>query len=391
MSRHEHSEGMTSLGRMRRFLHGISTVDGDGLVPVPLDYLTDPFNLAQLPAVVEEIGRFYLRNDGISAAQPQQEHPFPMYRRALDLLVVAVSMGSTSPDDDHIEDVDEETDNGLDDGQAKDSDEAVSCRAVERTAIALYLLVHQRYVASPRGLEQVRRRFFFGVDGDDGSHRDDRTGAAPRDTPDATSSSSPPSSSRIHHLRPAYGRCPNRACRGYPLLPYGESEAYTLLPIQDPDVTEDFNSAASSAFPGEPSQPRLLSRNRTEVVATVPFFFSQTRAQRYCASCRQVYCHWPSKVDGCAWGPSFCHLFLLAFADSSSEDVPSPWSDSACRGAETRTPPESANDESGGTDHRQQKGTDSVRRRNDIEPRIFGFRVHPKCYQSAVDQWFRVD
>jgi casein kinase II subunit beta len=66
--------------------------------------------------------------------------------------------------------------------------------------------------------------------------------------------------------RQVFGRCPRPSCRGMALLPYGESADYAC-------------------------------RN----------------SQRYCCSCGQAWEFWESKVDASAWGPSFCHLYLLTF------------------------------------------------------------------------------
>lgn len=65
---------------------------------------------------------------------------------------------------------------------------------------------------------------------------------------------------------PIFGRCPQLSCRGMPLLPIGEFDSYT--------------------------DHRSLCR-------------------RYCVNCKSVFYHWDSTVDGCAWGTSFCHLFLM--------------------------------------------------------------------------------
>jgi casein kinase II subunit beta len=154
----------------------------DVLLPVPTDYLLDNFNLAQLGPIVERIA-----------------NSTSVYREALQLIVQSDAVPATVPE--HM----------------------------ERAAKALYLMVHQRYILSPRGLDMVRRRFLL------------------RQTVD-----------------PIFGQCPSLDCHGMPLLPIGDSENY-----------------------------------------------NGGKAKRYCCNCQQVWYHWDSKVDGCAWGPSFCHLFLL--------------------------------------------------------------------------------
>lgn len=74
----------------------------------------------------------------------------------------------------------------------------------------------------------------------------------------------------LKHNKDVFGKCPNPSCGGMPLLPYGASSEYS----------SDRNIHA---------------------------------AQRYCYCCGKVWQHWDSKVDGSAWGPSFCHLYLLTF------------------------------------------------------------------------------
>jgi hypothetical protein len=89
-------------------------------------------------------------------------------------------------------------------------------------------------------------------------------------------------------------------------------------------------------------------------------------------------------VDGCAWGPSFCHLFLLALKDSVSDTPFWPESgfhyESSIRSGENAL--ESAT---------YGEGAGRGRRGTDVEPRVFGFRVHPRDYEIAVDMWCRVD
>lgn len=72
-----------------------------------------------------------------------------------------------------------------------------------------------------------------------------------------------------------YGKCPRVACQGMPLLPTGQTEV--------PSVNHS------------------------------PTITSTTRAKRFCACCGEIYCDETSQVDECAWGPSFCHLFLLTY------------------------------------------------------------------------------
>lgn len=166
----------------------------DALLPVPRDYWLDNFNLAHLPPVIERIAG--------SGILDERGMRYPTYKAALHLIV------SDEPIPTHIPD------------------------HVQRAAVTLYHLVHQRYVLSPRGFDMIRRRFLVKPD-----------------------------------IDPIFGRCPRLSCQGMPLLPYGDSNDY------------------------DPS----------------------SRCKRYCGSCREIFYHWESQVDGCAWGNSFCHLFLMTF------------------------------------------------------------------------------
>ena len=69
-----------------------------------------------------------------------------------------------------------------------------------------------------------------------------------------------------------FGRCTRINCQGMPLLPLGVSDAYD----------EEGNMGI------------------------------KRKAMRYCSSCGEAFYVWDSKIDGSAWGPSFCHLFLMA-------------------------------------------------------------------------------
>jgi hypothetical protein len=123
---------------------------------------------------------------------------------------------------------------------------------VERAAKALYGLLHQRYVLSPRGLDMLRRLLVLPTNN------------------------------------------PGGVCRGMPLLPIGDSdEFHTDGAAEDAATISDEDASTMGALVEEANR----------------------RAKRYCACCRRVYFHWDSKVDGCAWGLSLSHLFLMVYLD----------------------------------------------------------------------------
>lgn len=146
------------------------------LMQIPIDYIMDPFNLAQLGSVLERAARKHpasqvdpwtssssttSSSNTSSTTTSTTKHSY--YHQALQLLTsiqngdthATPPTSTTSPHD-----------------------------ACQRwVAHQLYCWIHQRYVTSPRGLDAVRRRLL--------------------EDPYA------------------FGRCPRVACRGYPLLPHG--------------------------------------------------------------------------------------------------------------------------------------------------------------------------
>ena len=163
----------------------------------------------------------------------------------------------------------------------------------------LYLLAHQRYVVSPRGLDTVRRRFLL------------RNKSSPLLATDAKAGAT--SASAQHQVDPIFGRCPRPDCNGAPLLPFGSSDHFGCD-------------------------------------STTPTTCADSRSKRYCWCCGETFYHWESKVDGCAWGSSFCHLFLLTCGD----EVFPGW--------------------------KQQRQLRQKQEQVD-KPRIFGFPLHSSAYQ----------
>ena len=237
--------------------------DLDRLLPLPKDYISDNFNLAQLPPIVERIGYQAMGDDAIHVAKALQQQriatteaasasasaavitnngssstaagqpirtiaqqksssslSYPIYRRALRLIL-----------NEGIEDDQDDT--------KTDEDLIIPPYAIQKAAEALYLMIHARFVISPRGLEAIRQVM----------------------TMDNT----------------VFGKCPRSTCRGTGLLPYGYSNDYTSA-----------NTASATTS-------------------------KSSLCHRYCPSCGEVWISWDSKTDGCAWGPSWCHLFLMCF------------------------------------------------------------------------------
>jgi casein kinase II subunit beta len=192
----------------------------DHLLPVPRDFCVDNFNLMHLAPAIERIGIQSLAPD---ESIPASSKPFPIYRAALRLIV------------------------------QDDEPEHVPVY-LQNAATALFLLIHQRYAVSPRGLDLLRRRF-----------------------------------QRGSTVVPVFGRCPRIPCSGMPLLPYADSD--NLNPMEY-----------------MPKQSKVSVEIPSILVSV-----KQRRSKRYCALCGETFYHWESEIDGCAWGTSCGHLFWMVY------------------------------------------------------------------------------
>lgn len=143
----------------------------DVLLPVPKEYIADGFNLAQLAPIVERIGFQVLGAQAVEIAKrlveiPTPQPSYPIYRLALQLLLC--------------------------ENEAQEATilqhPLIPPEAIQQAAEALYLLVHARFVTSPRGLDALRR---------------------------------------ILLNSPVFGKCPRLPCDGAMLLPHGACNDYT--------------------------------------------------------------------------------------------------------------------------------------------------------------------
>lgn len=251
------------------------------LLPVPRDYLADKFNLAQLPPIVERIGYdamgvditssttlqqqqqlFALTGggDGTTGRSPSPIHSYPIFRKALQRIL------SDDGDDDK----------GPVDGGAGQQQQllhhdehglVIPENAIQQAAEALYLMVHARFVMSPRGLEAIRPVMMT-----------DRT---------------------------VFGKCPRPLCRGTGLLPYGYSNDYTI-----PSGVQQHRHNDKQQE-GDHHHDHHHHRHVGDAIGGQSSHHSL--CHRYCPSCGEVWVLWESKTDGCAWGPSWCHFFLLSY------------------------------------------------------------------------------
>lgn len=143
----------------------------DVLLPVPKDYIADGFNLAQLAPIVERIGFQVMGPQAVDIAKqlvdlPSPQPSYPIYRLALQLLL---------NEDEYEED-------------SILTHPLIPLQAIQQAAEALYLMIHARFVCSPRGLDALRR---------------------------------------ILLNSPVFGKCPRIPCEGTMLLPYGSSSDFT--------------------------------------------------------------------------------------------------------------------------------------------------------------------
>jgi Casein kinase II regulatory subunit len=221
-----------------------------GLFPVPRDFLLDNFNLANLPALLN-----------ITADE---------FRHAWKTLLQARYVDNNDDDDD-------------DDGNSSD-DESSSSKHHEEdhhpqqqhnnsiTTIRLFLLLHQRFILSPRGLHLAHRQLLL-------LRRRQRR----RSQNDSNNRH------RHHHHHHhgsdhgCFGRCPALSCRGSRTVPIGRSD-----------------------LPGGAGGGTAV-------------------AHAYCPQCRHVWVNWDWQddpvVDGCAWGTTFGHLLLLVYGTAAAAQV----------------------------------------------------------------------
>jgi len=317
--------GSTTTPWVRKFLSGRPK---DRLLPLPRDYISDNFNLAQLPPIVERIGYKAMGDDAIPVAktlqqqriattasgapQPSKLSSYPIYRRALQNILADPTSGE--------------------DEGSHDEDLIIPPYAIQKASEALYLLLHARFVVSPRGLEAIRHVMAL-----------DNT---------------------------VFGKCPRSNCKGTGLLPYGYSNDFT----------------------SDPSVPTVTTGSRKE---------HDSCCHRYCPSCGEVWISWESKTDGCAWGPSWCHLFLLAFGSQiyakeleaaatvantlNPDQVPQspqqpqqvstpPVRSFLHRGIGTREPVPTSSTNMNTNNSGSNRGSDDLSR---PIPSVFGFRIHP--------------
>jgi len=356
---------------VRKFLAGRPK---DRLLPLPKDYISDNFNLAQLPPIVERAGFEAMGDDSIPVAKALQHHritvaaaaaavatgqskssssisstSYPIYRRALRRILNDEGEQKQEDATNHQKTTTTTTTTTTITDK-NEEDLIIPSYAIQKAAEALYLMIHARFVISPRGLEAIRQVM----------------------TVDNT----------------VFGKCPRSTCRGTGLLPYGYSNDYTTRNAAAPTTTtsthcipttttkeqQHYRSSASGSSFSSTTTPAAAAAAATTATTTA----KSSCCHRYCPSCGEVWIAWDSKTDGCAWGPSWCHLFLLAFgtqvyakelADATTAAVTSA---SSC--SINRVVSSSLSSLSSSSSYNTNTSSSSSSR---PIPSIFGFRIHP--------------
>ena len=351
----------------------------DILLPIPLDYLSDGFNLVQLAPIVERIGLETLARAGedpveVAKRLQQLQHQIggttgasskaylhPIYRTALKLILrqeqdarrsnlsgpatVGTPPGMQQPQEGtgqatssfhHQDQRQQNVHNTNQFSQLGSVDEdpllaLIPAPALERAAEALYLMVHARFVTSPRGLETIRRILIT-----------------------SKSSSTKQQNQQFQH-HAVFGRCPRLSCHGMPLLPYGDENDYHSL---------------SSALPST-----LLSSSIKQRQQMQRYNYYQHRCKRYCCSCGETFYFWDSKTDGCAWGPNFCHLFLLAYGQQVFPQVVVERQQQEQQNLRARSSTSSPGQDAS-TNVRDRQSTSSLTS-NQCKRQVYGFEIHP--------------
>ena len=321
------------------------------MLPLPKDYISDNFNLAQLPPIVERIGYQAMGDDAIHVAKALQQQRIATTEAASASAAVITNSGTSSTAGQPVRAIAQQKSSsslsypiyrralrlilneGIEDDQddtKTDEDLIIPPYAIQKAAEALYLMIHARFVISPRGLEAIRQVM----------------------TMDNT----------------VFGKCPRSTCRGTGLLPYGYSNDYTSA-----------NTASATTS-------------------------KSSLCHRYCPSCGEVWISWDSKTDGCAWGPSWCHLFLMCFgsqvyakeliaAAAAAVTMTAVSAPTTPTNASRRTPyyntsyaptflPRSSSSSSSSGARDYIDSDNSINQSSDSSsscptPSVFGFRIHP--------------
>ena len=326
---------------------------------------------AQLPPIVERAGFEAMGDDAIPVAKALQHHritvaaaaaaatttgqsklsssisstSYPIYRRALRRILNDEGDQKQEDPANHQKTTTTTTTTTITDKNEEDL--IIPAYAIQKAAEALYLMIHARFVISPRGLEAIRQVM----------------------TVDNT----------------VFGKCPRSTCRGTGLLPYGYSNDYTTRSAAAaPTATTSTHSIPTTTKKEQQHHRSSASASGSSFSSTTTPAAAVTTAtttakssccHRYCPSCGEVWIAWDSKTDGCAWGPSWCHLFLLAFgiqvyakelADATTATATSV---SSC--STKRVVPSSLSLSS--SSYNTNTSSSSSR----PIPSIFGFRIHP--------------
>lgn len=181
----------------------------DSLLPIPREFLSDGFNLVQLAPIVEsavkalnlrgneldeqEQEKYSNREKWTNAAESNASPPSPsaesqpmsLYKAALRLILAE--------------------EGGMDVEQLSNvrSHSVYTPFQVQKAAEVLYILVHARYVTSPRGLDTIKRMF-------------------------KRNASKMQENGYVSGIEPIFGRCSRIGCHGMPLLPIGMSDCYDI-------------------------------------------------------------------------------------------------------------------------------------------------------------------
>jgi Casein kinase II regulatory subunit len=381
---------------VRRFLDQVANRNVNNqqqlslLLPIPKDYLLDNFNLVQLAPVVPAIALLeYQQYRATSQTTTSTSASttlcgINLFRRALQL----ITSDDADRDDSSMND-NHPTDNGNDDDD--DDDDGVDQRLVEWAAQILYILVHQRYVVSPRGLEALRRRFLC-LERVPSLYANNNNNNNVFESSKLDDNIIDDNSLVMHDddkIQPIFGQCPRRSCCGFALLPTACSDHYQMATSSSLGARRHGSSELPSSTK---TVPRLTPARPTTTTTTIPLL-------RYCASCGEIWNFYQtddssssasstttstsstetttprfsSLLDwNCAWGTSVVPLFLLTYpnflSSSSSSKNAAAATDkkeetmlSAAAAAAAEAPPLSYHDDDD----------------DDNELRIFGFRLHP--------------
>lgn len=320
---------------IRNYIVSLRLTKNEILFPVPRDFITDSFNLQRLSDKIIDSTSTNTNNNNNKSKNGSSI----LFRSALRMILD--NYNTNSPPSNNSEE-----------------DNSIIIKEVERAAQILYGLIHARFVLSPRGLDTVRRALLM-----------DRTQKKNKNKRKKLVASGG------GILNPIFGKCPRLNCHGNPLLPCGLNDlpppSSTTKPVMryccscgEVFYSSSIATAAASALPATSTATGVRQEKEKDILPI---------------------------LDGSAWGTSFPHLLLMVYGQDLFPQIKN----------SSLVKKSNNNNNNNNNRHtiKNELDTTMITKRDDykermtsylqqhtsststsscvVQPRIFGFRVHP--------------